>query len=653
MKTFSDFTLPPVLLQALEAMEFKMPSPIQAQAIGPALEGKDILAIAPTGTGKTGAFGIPNLSFLYPQPGKQVLILAPTRELAAQIHRFLRDLGKTMDVKGVLIVGGESYSRQRTDVKRGVDYIVATPGRLMDHINQGMPTEKIGVLVLDEVDRMLDMGFAPQVEEIVNRLGPERQTFLFSATMPPEILKLANKYLKDPVRVKVEGKPEEKALIDEENIDTTDAEKPALLVEQVAARTGKILVFANTQGRVEQVARRLHGAGHATACIHGARTHRERKLALEAFRSGECRVLVATDIVARGIDVVDIEHVINYDYPATKEDYLHRIGRTGRMGKKGNSVTFVDPKRKHMSRRRPPGQRTGGGGFSTGPRSHSARPAFRPSPREFEKPAHGPRSDAPRFERPRFDKPGFEKPRFEKPRFEGGERPRFEKPRVEGGERPRFDKPRFEGGERPRFDKPRFEGGERPRFDKPRFGAGERSSFKPRFENGERPRFDKPRFEGGERPRFDKPRFEKGAGDRPAFARGPRSEGAPGRPAFNSGRFENRDRPRFDRGGGGGKAGFNKFDRGPRQGGGGFKPRFDSGGDRPPHPNIFRDNEMKPHSPASGPRFSKRPFAPKKEYQPKAKPGWVRGKGGSVRRDKGKHAPQTPGFDNHGLEIPS
>ncbi len=595
MKTFSEFALPPVLVQALDAMEFKTPSPIQAQAIGPALEGKDILAIAPTGTGKTGAFGIPNLSFLYPQPGKQVLILAPTRELAAQIFKFLRELGKSLDVSGVLIVGGESYSRQRSEVKRGVDYIVATPGRLMDHIGQGMPTERIGVLVLDEVDRMLDMGFAPQVEEIVNRLGPERQTFLFSATMPPEILKLANKYLKDPIRVKVEGSAEQKPLIDEENIDTTDTEKPALLIEQVTARTGKILVFANTQGRVEQVARRLHGAGHPTACIHGARTHRERKLALEAFRSGECRVLVATDIVARGIDVADVEHVINYDYPATKEDYLHRIGRTGRMGKKGNSVTFVDPKRKHMSRRRPPGQRSGGGGFSTGPRFKAG-------------------GERPRFDRKSEDRPRFERSATERPKFDrgGAERPKFDRA---GAERPKFDRkpedrPRFERSatERPRFDRG---GAERPRFDRasaerPRFGrAGDDRPRQSRV-GSERPRFDR---DNSERPKFGRPRDDR----------------------FKPGGFGS-EKPSF-----------------------GKKPRFASGGDRPPHPGIFRQGEVKPHTPAAGPRhFSKRPMGPKKELYSKAKPAWVRGKAGTVRRNKGKQSqPSNPGFDNHGLEFPA
>lgn len=427
-------------------MEFKTPTPIQLQAIPSAMLGKDILAIAPTGTGKTGAFGIPAMAFLYPQPGKQVLILAPTRELAAQIHKFLRKLGDALDLRSTLIVGGESFRRQRDEVKGGVDFIIATPGRLMEHFDLGMPIEKISVLVLDEVDRMLDMGFAPQVEQIVKRLGPERQTFLFSATMPPEILKLANKYLKDPVRVQV-NQSTEKPKITEETIDTNDVEKPRLLQDHVEARPGKILVFANTQGRVEQVARRLTQSGQPAGCMHGGRTHGERKAALESFRTGQTRILVATDVAARGIDVSDIETVINYDYPATEEDYLHRIGRTGRIGREGTAISFLDPKRRPRR-----------GGFGKRPQVPGAFGRKRaPQPRPPKKfsahpapAAHGVVAATKRDFKPKSD---F-KPRRDfqaRPRPKGDFRPPGDFRPRERPERPRGFKPREERPGRPPF----------------------------------------------------------------------------------------------------------------------------------------------------------------------------------------------------------
>jgi ATP-dependent RNA helicase RhlE len=585
IESFSELGLAPALSAALEALEFKTPTPIQAAAIPHALLGKDILAIAPTGTGKTGAFGIPVVSFLYPQPGKQVLILAPTRELAAQIHRFLRKLGDSLDLHSVLIVGGESYSRQRNLVKRGVDYIIATPGRLMDHIQQGMPTEKIAVLVLDEVDRMLDMGFAPQVEEIVQRLQPERQTYLFSATLPPEIVGLANKYLKDPVRVNVVGNPAEAPKIHEERIDTDDEKKPALLVEQVTARTGKIIVFANTQGRVEQVARRLEGAGHPASCIHGGRTHRERKAALEAFRSGEVRVLVATDIVARGIDVADIEHVINYDYPATKEDYLHRIGRTGRIGKEGSAVTFVDAKRKRRSDRQ---ERWSN-------RSQSA-PQRRSAPRPHSAGQEGFRESRPfRPERPFEKRQGFQ-PR--KPfRQENSDRP-FENDKAPF--RPRG----FKAAQRPAFG-----GGpsESPRF--------ERKEGKPPWRsNGERPAFEgrreRPSF-GDRGPKFgargDRPAFE-GRREKPAFGdRGPKFGARGDRPRFGN----PSERPRFER------PAFNRSEEGPRKVGG---------------TRAFRAGEESGR-PAPAPRRAFSPHSKPNARGPKASPNFVRsGSGGAVRR---------------------
>jgi len=342
IKKFKELSLPPLLVEALDSVGFDTPTPIQAGVIPAALAGKDILGIAPTGTGKTGAFGIPALASIYPEPGKQILILAPTRELAAQIFKFIGQLGEKLKLSGSLLVGGESFSRQRREIIDGVDVMVATPGRLNDHLSRGLGLSRVAILVLDEVDTMLDMGFAPQVEEILGHLPPKRQTFLFSATMPPEIKRLADRLLTEPERVSLANNPSQAPKIHEEQINTTPLEKGRLLLDQVAACSGKILIFVNTKGHVEHVARRLDRAGQPAAYLHGGRSHGERKRALEAFREGEVRILVATDIASRGIDVLDIEHVINYDYPATKEDYLHRIGRTGRIGKKGHAVTFID-----------------------------------------------------------------------------------------------------------------------------------------------------------------------------------------------------------------------------------------------------------------------------------------------------------------------
>jgi superfamily II DNA/RNA helicase len=593
VENFSEFGLPAALADALKALEFTVPTPIQAAAIPPAMLGKDILAIAPTGTGKTGAFSIPIAHFLYPQPGKQVLILAPTRELAAQIHRFFRKLGDALDLQGVLIVGGESFGRQKKQVKLGVDYIIATPGRLNDHIQQGMPTGKIGILVLDEVDRMLDMGFAPQVEEIVQSLGPERQTFLFSATLPPEIVGLANKYLKDPVRVNVLGNPAEAPKIHEERIDTTDAEKPGLLVEEVAKRTGKIIVFANTQGRVEQVTRRLEQSGHPAQCIHGARTHRERKSALDAFRSGEVRILVATDIVARGIDVADIEHVINFDYPATKEDYLHRIGRTGRIGKEGSAVTFVDARRKRMSDRN---ER-----FSRG-RSQNGSFGSTRGPKPFGRPAASGRAEA---------GPGT------------GERPAaFSRPsgdRGQGFGRPSGD--RGQGFGRPSGD--RGQGFGRPSGDRGQ-GFG-----RPSGDRGQG--FGRPSGDRGQG--FGRPSGDRGQGfGRPS---GDRGQGF-GRPSGDRG--QGFGRPSGDRGQGFGRpsAGPRPFGR-PDSRGGSFGRKPFGAPEEGPHrvggTRTFRAGEDSGR-PAPAPR---RAFGPKPSFSPrpgKAGPGFVRSGSGAVRRGR-------------------
>lgn len=347
MQTFQNFTelkLPQALNRALDAMAFKQPTPIQAASIPPALEGKDILGTAQTGTGKTGAFGIPLHRFLHSQDSKQALVLAPTRELAAQILDVLNQMAKGSNLKGLLVVGGESFSRQAEVFFRGCDFIVATPGRLNDHLGENtMHLNNVGMLILDEVDRMLDMGFAPQIKQILKFLPKERQTMVFSATLPPEVKTIAESFLKTPVRVSIGHTHQPAPKVKEETIHTTALEKNGLILKELEQRQGKIIIFAKTQNRSERLANILHDKGHKVVLLHGGRTQGQRKQALMKFRMGSHRIMVATDLAGRGIDVEDIEHVINYDPPQSREDYIHRIGRTGRFGKEGKALNLLVP----------------------------------------------------------------------------------------------------------------------------------------------------------------------------------------------------------------------------------------------------------------------------------------------------------------------
>lgn len=339
---FHELKLHQPLNLALEGMAFREPTPIQAASIPPALEGRDILGTAQTGTGKTGAFGIPLMQFLHRQNQKQALVLAPTRELAAQIFDVLSKMSKGSPFKGLLVVGGESFGRQGEVFFRGCDFIVATPGRLNDHLGEGtMNLEHIGMLVLDEVDRMLDMGFAPQIKQILKFLPKERQTMVFSATLPSEVKTIAESFLKNPFRINVGAIHQPAPKVKEETLTVAQTDKNKVVLNEISTRNGKIIVFAKTQTRTERLARILYDEGHKVVCLHGGRTQGQRKQALMKFREGSHRILVATDLAGRGIDVDDIEHVINYDPPQSREDYIHRIGRTGRFGKEGRALNLL------------------------------------------------------------------------------------------------------------------------------------------------------------------------------------------------------------------------------------------------------------------------------------------------------------------------
>lgn len=330
------------LAQALVEMKFVSPTPVQTESIPPALQGKDILGTAQTGTGKTGAFGIPMMKHLYDNEKIRGLILAPTRELAVQIHTVLKQMAKKTNIVGVCLIGGESFNRQANDLYRGWDYIVATPGRLNDHIERRtVSLEKVKILVLDEVDRMLDMGFIPQIRQIMRHVPEQRQTLLFSATLPNDVTRLAQSFLKDPVRVAIGAIDNPIDRITQTTIHTSQEGKNSHILNELKTREGLVLVFARTKHRTDRLQRLLHQAGHRAVAMHGGRSQSQRQTALESFKRGTHRIMVATDLAGRGIDVAGIEHVINYDTPSTREDYIHRIGRTGRYGKKGDALNFV------------------------------------------------------------------------------------------------------------------------------------------------------------------------------------------------------------------------------------------------------------------------------------------------------------------------
>lgn len=343
--SYSAMKLSPAVQKSLASMKFLEPTPIQAQSIPIALMGKDVLGCAQTGTGKTAAFGIPLVESLISDQQALGLVLAPTRELALQIIEVLRKLSVNVPgVATVLLIGGASMRDQYQQLKKRPRIIVATPGRLMDHLRRkSIVLNKVKCLVLDEADRMLDMGFAPQLEEILEHLPTERQTFLFSATMPGNIKSLAKKYLVNPETITIGSASTPVEAIKHEIIRTTIHEKNNLLLDQLNAREGSILIFTKTKQKADAVTDYLQDYGFSAGRIHGDRSQGQRSAAIKAFREQKFRILVATDIAARGLDVPHIQHVINYDLPQVPEDYVHRIGRTARAGATGEAVAFVVP----------------------------------------------------------------------------------------------------------------------------------------------------------------------------------------------------------------------------------------------------------------------------------------------------------------------
>ena len=348
--TFAELGVAEPLCRALQAEAYLNPTPIQAQAIPPLLEGRDLLGIAQTGTGKTAAFALPLLQRLADQREERrhraprALILAPTRELAIQIGDALGTYGRHLGLRKAVIFGGVGQQPQVRALGRGLDIVVATPGRLLDLMRQGhVKLHQVSTLVLDEADRMLDMGFIRDVRRIVAALPKQRQTLLFSATMPPDVAKLAAEILHRPLRVEVTPKAVAVERIEQQVHFVEAKSKRALLVELLADRgLARVIVFTRTKHGAERVARHLDKAGIAAGAIHGGKSQGARQRALAEFRSGKARVLVATDIAARGIDVDGVSHVINFEIPNQPESYVHRIGRTARAGAEGIAISLCD-----------------------------------------------------------------------------------------------------------------------------------------------------------------------------------------------------------------------------------------------------------------------------------------------------------------------
>jgi ATP-dependent RNA helicase RhlE len=347
--TFSELGLDPALARGVEAHGYTEPTPIQTKAIPLVLSGSDLIGCAETGTGKTAAFLLPLIQRMNanPRPGARLLVLAPTRELASQIEASYKKYATKKSPRCALIMGGASMSKQLDGLRRGAGVIIATPGRLLEHLERGsFKTEYLEALVLDEADRMLDLGFWPSIKRIISMLPAKRQTLLFSATMPYEIEKLAYSTMKDPQTVEVSRRGKTAITVEQIVYPVATESKTALLLdllEREADDLERVLVFTRTRRGAERLSHILQARDHSANRIHSDRTQSQREAALRSFKRGQTRVLVATDIAARGIDIDSVSHVINYDIPTAPEDYVHRIGRTGRAGKAGRAFTLVTP----------------------------------------------------------------------------------------------------------------------------------------------------------------------------------------------------------------------------------------------------------------------------------------------------------------------
>ncbi|HEY1426234.1 MAG TPA: DEAD/DEAH box helicase [Caulobacteraceae bacterium] len=517
MTEFSKLGLSPATLEAVAATGYTEATPIQDQAIPIALAGRDVLGIAQTGTGKTAAFTLPMIDRLVAGRSKarmpRSLVVCPTRELADQVSLAFERYSKGQKLSWALLIGGVSFGDQEIKLDRGVDVLIATPGRLLDHFERGkLLLTGVQILVVDEADRMLDMGFIPDIERIFKLTPGAKQTLFFSATMPPEITRLTKQFLKDPIRIEVARPATTAETIAQHvfRVPTSDpgAKRLALrkLIEQSGLNTG--LVFCNRKSEVDIVAKSLKKHGFDAAAIHGDLDQSQRTKTLEGFRRGELKLLVASDVAARGLDLPDVSHVFNYDVPHHADDYVHRIGRTGRAGRNGDSITLVTPadgrnldkvirligktpaelkldvdwseaksdgRRETRSRR--PERRDRSYGRPASETSVAPMEPTTPTPRTER--AEAPPAAAAAPPAPASDEPRrARQPRREHPKREAAERPRQEQPRHEQArhEQARHDQPRHEA---PRQEPPRQE---QPRQEQPRHEPRPEARHEPRHE---------------------------------------------------------------------------------------------------------------------------------------------------------------------------
>ncbi len=432
--TFASLNLHPSILRAIEDSGYTIPTPIQAQAIPEVLAGNDIMASAQTGTGKTAAFMLPALNLLATphasnSRGPRILVLVPTRELAAQVNDSARNYGKHIRARTVSIVGGMPYPLQNKLLSQPLDILVATPGRFIDHLERGrIDVSRLQMLILDEADRMLDMGFMPDVERICNALPVERQTLLFSATLDGNIGRIARDILRNPKTIQVAQQKEKHANIEQRLHYVDDMTHKNKLLEHllIAPGVNQAIIFTSTKRHADVLAEDLYAAGHKTAALHGDMTQGARNRTLTKLRHGDVKVLVATDVAARGIDINGITHVINYDLPKFAEDYVHRIGRTGRAGASGIAISFASNMDRHILRKIEqytgnkleaavvegfePKRAISTGDAPSGRRGNSnSRPGHKPggsggyAPRGNERSGYGARSDAGRSDANRSD----------------------------------------------------------------------------------------------------------------------------------------------------------------------------------------------------------------------------------------------------------
>ncbi len=407
LDNFHGFGLAAPLNTALAKLGYTRPTPIQAQAIPPLMKGRDLVGIAQTGTGKTAAFALPilhklaNEKRLAPRGGARVLVLSPTRELASQIAQSFRDLSGALDLKIAVVFGGVPHGAQIRALREGLDVLVATPGRLIDHLDAGVATLRaVEFLVLDEVDQMLDLGFVKPIRRIVRELPKRRQNLFFSATMPSDIRALAGELLNDPVEVAVTPVAKTADRVEQSVVLVEAAKKRDLLVELFAdGDLSRVIVFTRTKRGADRVAQALDQAGVDAAAIHGNKSQGQRERALKAFRDGATRALVATDIAARGIDIDGVTHVVNFELPEVAEAYVHRIGRTARAGNAGRAISLCDHAERDLLRAIerltriaiPMTDRRGASGPKAAPVVRAASKAPAPSP---ERPHHAPHRDA-------------------------------------------------------------------------------------------------------------------------------------------------------------------------------------------------------------------------------------------------------------------